>query len=126
MTIRTGCAVLGSAALVVVGLTAQQVAQLPQPFATPSASNQSKSVPQPPGTQLKVPAGFTVSLFADNLQGPRTMIYAPNGDLFVAQSRAGSIVVLRGTNKDGKPDQRFDYATGLQNPFGLAFHEGYL
>jgi len=109
----------------VVGLAAQQAPQLPEPFATPSAPNQSRSVPQPPGAQLNVPAGFSVSLYADNLRGPRTMIFGPGGDLFVAESRAGSIVILRDTNNDGSPDQRFDYATGLENPFGMAFHDGY-
>ena len=50
------------------------------------------------------------------------MEWAPNGDLFAAQSRAGIILVMRG----GNPDMRSEFATGLQNPFGLAFQNGYL
>jgi glucose/arabinose dehydrogenase len=54
------------------------------------------------------------------------MLLAPNGDLFVAQSRPGSVTVLRDTNSDGKPDSRSIYAQGLQGVFGMAFHDGYL
>jgi glucose/arabinose dehydrogenase len=121
-----------SRALVILGvgavgaaLGAQQAPPLPAPFATPSTSNQSSIVPKPAGAELKVPAGFSVSVYADRLAKPRMMLYAPNGDLFVAQSSAGSILVMRGTNKDGVPDQTTQYAAGLQNPFGMAFHDGY-
>ena len=38
--------------------------KLPAPYATPSASNGPKVVPQPTGVALRVPAGFTVAEFA--------------------------------------------------------------
>jgi glucose/arabinose dehydrogenase len=105
---------------------AAQLPQLPEPFATPSVRNTAQVVSKPDSAQLKAPAGFSVSVYADNLQGPRTMLYAPNGDLFVAQSRAGSVIVLRDTNNDGEPDARTVYAQGLNGVFGMAFHDGYL
>jgi len=101
---------------------AQQRLTLPEPFATPSTRNQSTIVPKPEGAALKVPAGFSISLFADNVPQARIMEWAPNGDLFVAQSRASTIMVMRG----GNPDMRSEFATGLQNPFGLAFQNGFL
>ncbi len=100
--------------------------QLPAPFATPSTTNRSQVVPRPDATELKLPAGFTASIFADNLQAPRMLTLAPNGDIFVAQSNAGSILVLRDTDNDGSPDQRSVYAEGLRRPFGMAFQNGYL
>jgi glucose/arabinose dehydrogenase len=103
-----------------------QIAKLADPFATPSVRNAAQIVTKPDNVQLKAPTGFSVSLYADNLQGPRTMVYAPNGDLFVAQSRTGSVVVLRDTNNDGEPDSRTTYAQGLNGVFGMAFHDGYL
>src|SRR5262245_32080210 len=103
-----------------------QIAKLADPFATPSVRNSAQIVAKPDTAQLKAPAGFSVSLYADNLQGPRTMVYAPNGDLFVTQSRAGSVVVLRDANNDGEPDSRTTYAQGLNGVFGMAFHDGYL
>ena len=105
---------------------AAQLPQLPEPFATPSVRNTAQVVTKPDSAQLEAPAGFSVSVYADNLQGPRTMLYAPNGDLFVAQSRAGSVIVLRDTNNDGEPDARTVYAQGLNGVFGMAFHDGYL
>lgn len=107
-------------------LVAAQLPTLPVPFATRSANNAARIVPKPDAAQLKVAAGFAVSVYADRLTNPRTMIYAPNGDLFVAQSSAASVVILRDTNNDGEPDARFVYAEGLQGVFGMAFHEGYL
>jgi glucose/arabinose dehydrogenase len=122
---KTLTAVLSLIGTVAIAALAQ-LPKLPEPFATPSVSNSARIVAQPANTQLKVPAGFSVSLYADNLEGPRTMLYAPNGDLFVAQSRAASVIVLRDTNNDGIPDMRIVYAKGLQGVFGMAFHDGYL
>jgi glucose/arabinose dehydrogenase len=47
-----------------------------------------------------VPAGFTVSVYAE-LQAPRMMAYAPNGDLFVSSPGANRIWALRDANNDG-------------------------
>jgi glucose/arabinose dehydrogenase len=53
------------------------------------------------------------------------MALAPNGDVFLADSSAGTIWVLRDTNGDGIADARWPFATGLTQPFGMAFHEGW-
>jgi len=83
---------------------------LPVPgFATP---NFSEAVPKPPKVQLKVPAGFVVSLYADNLPGVRWMQWAPNGDLFVSQYNRSTITILRDTDRDGKPNVQTVYANG--------------
>jgi glucose/arabinose dehydrogenase len=47
----------------------------------------------------------------------------PNGDIFVTESRANEIKVLRDSNGDGKPDQTETFTTAaLNKPFGLAFY----
>ena len=112
-------------ASVCAALMAQQPS-LPEPFATPSTRNAAQVIPRPDGAELRVPAGFSISIFADKLSQPRLMEWAPNGDLFVAQSRPGSVVVLRDKDNDGIPETRTVYAEGLQGVFGMAFHEGYL
>jgi glucose/arabinose dehydrogenase len=58
-----------------------------------------------------VPAGFTVSVYAE-LQAPRLMVYAPNGDLFVSSPAANNITVLRDANNDGVFESRGVYAQG--------------
>jgi glucose/arabinose dehydrogenase len=97
------------------------VADLPQPYATESARNSARIVPRPADAWPQAPAGFKVELYASELQGPRTIRQAPNGDLFVAETRAGNIKVFRGRSADGKPEQVSVYATGLRQPYGIAF-----
>ncbi len=99
------------------------VADLPQPFATQSSGNPPKDVPRPANMWPKAPAGFEVQLYAnDGMTLPRKLRTAPNGDLFLADSEAGQIDLFRGVTKDGKPEQRSVFATGLRRPFGIAFY----
>jgi len=96
-------------------------ADLPKPGATPSVANVSRSVPRPASAIPQVPAGFKVELFADGLSGPRIMRVAPNGDVFIAETRAGRIRVLRAPDGASKPTVNEIYASGLNRPFGIAF-----
>ena len=94
---------------------------LPPPGATPSAANISRVVPRPAAAVPQVPAGFKIELFAEGLSGPRMMRVAPNGDIFVAETRAGRIRVLRAADGQSKPSVNEIYASGLSQPFGIAF-----
>jgi glucose/arabinose dehydrogenase len=96
-------------------------ADLPKPGATPSAANVSRVVPRLPSAVPQVPAGFKVELFADGLSGPRIMRVAPNGDIFIAETRSGRIRVLRAADGASKPSANEIYASGLHEPFGIAF-----
>jgi glucose/arabinose dehydrogenase len=79
-------------------------------------------VPKPPGAELRVPAGFAINIFASDLQAPRTMRLAPNGDIFVAETAAGRIVVMR-PSTDGTQAQLVTiFAQGLTGPFGIQFY----
>jgi glucose/arabinose dehydrogenase len=97
-------------------------ADMPAPYATASVRNQPKIAPPPEGAMPQVPAGFRVVKFADGLNKPRMIRTAPNGDLFVAESNANRIRVLRDANGDGKPEINEIFAEGLNQPFGIAFH----
>src|ERR1700722_8148555 len=94
---------------------------LPPPGATPSVANVSHVVPRPAAAIPQVPAGFKVELFAEGLSGPRIMRVAPNGDIFVAETRSGRIRVLRATDGASRPTVNEIYASGLKQPFGIAF-----
>src|SRR5437773_5395208 len=74
-----------------------QVERLPAP-ASPSPKP-SRPVPRPEGMMPSAP-GFTVSSYAE-LQLPRMMVYAPNGDLFVSSPGTNTITVLRDADNDG-------------------------
>ena len=59
-------------------------------------------------------------------KGLRMMAVAPNGDLFVSDTRTGKIYVMPDRDGDGMADQSSIFAEDLQKPHGLAFHKGYL
>jgi len=98
------------------------VADLPKPYATESASNGPKLVARPDKVWPAAPEGFKVELYAKDLDNPRTLRTAPNGDILVAETDPGNILVFRGMTADGKPEQTATYATGFQRPYGLAFY----
>jgi glucose/arabinose dehydrogenase len=95
---------------------------LPQPFATSSSGNPPRLVPRPANAWPQAPAGFKVELYATNLDQPREIRTAPNGDLFVAESHLGQIKIFRGRDEDGKPEQVSVFAGGMDLPFGIAFY----
>jgi hypothetical protein len=94
---------------------------LPQPGATASAANVSRVVARPSGAVPQVPPGFKIELFAEGLSGPRIIRVAPNGDIFVAETRAGRVRVLRAADGAAKPGTNEIFASGLHAPFGIAF-----
>ena len=98
------------------------VSDLPAPYATASAGNGPQVVPRPENAWPQVPAGFKVELYASDLDRPRLIRTAPNGDIFVAESYPGVIKVFRGTTADGKAEQMSVFATGLNRVFGINFY----
>jgi glucose/arabinose dehydrogenase/cytochrome c2 len=87
---------------------------LPVPFATPSARNAPDIVDVPAGARPRVPPGFVVERLPYDLDQPRQIRVAPNGDVFVVESSYGRIMVLG--------DQAADvFADGMKLPFGIAF-----
>lgn len=118
------------------------VTDLPGPNPEEAVNNTPHLIPRPKEAWPIAPRGFKVTLYAggdaapmqraDNkeymeLSGgtftmPRLLRTAPNGDIFVADSGAGSILVLRGIGADGKAAHIEKFATGLDHPFGIAFY----
>ena len=104
-------------------LLSQQNSTAPQPRANalpavgPAQPKFGRPVPRPDGMLPNVPDGFTVSVYAE-LQAPRMMVYAPNGDLFVSSPTANSITVLRDANNDGRiaESEKSVFAQGAPPP----------
>jgi glucose/arabinose dehydrogenase/cytochrome c2 len=97
-------------------------ADLPPPFSTPSAQNGPDVVSPPAGAHPEVPPGFRVDVFAHDLLGPRLLRVSPSGDLFVAESQAGRVRVLRAADGSRAAEREEIFATGLDRPFGIAFY----
>jgi glucose/arabinose dehydrogenase len=98
------------------------LADLPQPYASKSANNDADVVPRPDNVWPQTLPGFKVQLYATGLDNPRLIRTAPNGDMFVAESKGGDIRVFRGITTDGKLETTQVFATGLAMPFGIAFY----
>ena len=124
--------------------TASNTLELPAPYATESSKKFSNVTGWSEGQTPTAPAGFTVTKFAGDLVNPRWIYVAPNGDILVAESNteqkgvkkaeavvsgkaksqrlgesANRITLFRDTNKDGKPELREVFLTGLNQPFGM-------
>ena len=98
------------------------IADLPEPHATRSVDNGPNLVERPNNALPQAPAGFKVTLYADGFEENRLIRTAPNGDIFLADSRPGVIRVLHGVGPDGHAQQTETFATGLKQPFGIAFY----
>ena len=95
---------------------------LPAPYATKSAVNGPDVVDRPNDAWPQAPAGFKVERYTTDVTGPRKIITAPNGDVFVAESHDGDIKIFRGITPDGKPQRMAVFATNLSQPYGIAFY----
>jgi glucose/arabinose dehydrogenase len=121
---------LGCALLLAVPSVAQvtngKKPNLPAPFATQSAGNGPKKDKPPAGFLPKVPSGFQVTVYANDFSNPRFLAVAPDGDIFVAETGAGKIIVLRDPQHGGGTPQKEVFAEKLNRPFGIAFHDDYV
>lgn len=97
---------------------------LPKPYASPAVDNTSQVVPRPTGALPKAPAGFVVSVFAAGISDARWMTIAPNGDVFLAESDPGKIVVLRPSADGSHAATVSTFASGFSQPHGLAIRNG--
>ena len=97
-------------------------ADLPPPKPEESVSNSASLISRPEGAWPVAPPGFKVELYAQGFRVPRLMRTAPNGDVFLADTAAGEIKVLRGLGPDGKAATVETFASGLKAPFGIAFY----
>jgi glucose/arabinose dehydrogenase len=77
-------------------------------------------------TQLKAPPGFHISVFAEQVEGARMMIFTPGGVLLVSESGEGKVVALPDSKHAGKAERTVTVLDGLNEPHGLAFYEGKL
>ena len=95
---------------------------LPPPYATKSANNNPRIIRRPAGAQLHVPPGFKIEEYASGFSYPRFLLTAPNGDIFVTESRSDSIKVLRDGGGKATPKTEIFADRDMNDPFGLAFY----
>lgn len=73
---------------------------------------------------IKMPEGFSIDIYAEDVPNARSMALSPNGTLFVGNRSEDKVYALRDTDGDNKIDERFVIATDLNMPNGVAFNNG--
>lgn len=59
-----------------------------------------------PPSELDVPPGFEVQVFADDLVNPRMLAVHDSGTVYVTRRKLGDVLMLRDTDGDGRADER--------------------
>ena len=86
-----------------------------------SSSNFPGTVEIPEGAMPAVPEGFKAEMVASGIENPRAIRFAPNGDLFIASSEPGEVLVLHWDEGATEPTQTV-FASDLMQPYGIAFY----
>lgn len=95
---------------------------LPAPALREDVENPADVVALPDGGKPLAPEGFEVELVAEGFQQPRVIRTAPNGDIFVSDSEANEVHILRMHDRSAEPEEHSVFASGLNQPYGIAFY----
>lgn len=85
-----------------------------------------EEVEDPRLSTIKVPEGFKVSIFADNVENARSMTRGANGTIFVGTRDNDKVFALVDNDGDGIAEEQHVIAKGLSTPNGVAFKDGSL
>jgi glucose/arabinose dehydrogenase len=77
-------------------------------------------------SKLKLPEGFHISVFANDIDSARMLTLSPGGVLLVSESGEGKVVALPDPKRSGKAARVVNVLSGLNEPHGIAFYEGKL
>ena len=73
---------------------------------------------------IKLPEGFSIDVYAYDVENARSMCLAPDGTLFVGTRSAGFVYALQDTDGDLKIDKSFTLIEDGNMPNGVAFKDG--
>jgi len=76
--------------------------------------------------KIKLPPGFHISVFADQIENARSLALGAKGTVFVSTRQNDKVYALVDADGDGKADKVYIIAHGLKTPNGVAFHNGAL
>ncbi len=76
--------------------------------------------------QLRLPPGFRIGVYAQDMANVRWLQPMPNGDVYASRREQGDVVLLRDTNRDGRVDEKRVVVQNLKNVHGLALRGGQL
>jgi glucose/arabinose dehydrogenase len=77
-------------------------------------------------SQIKLPQGFAIEVYAAGIGNARQMALGDKGTLFVGSRTAGNVYAVIDSDGDHKADEVLTIARGLTSPSGIAFRDGSL
>ena len=75
---------------------------------------------------IKLPAGFTIDIYAEGVENARQMVRGDDGTIFVGSRRAGKVWALTDVDGDQRADQVRLIDEDLKQPSGVEFRDGAL
>src|SRR6184192_3370383 len=76
--------------------------------------------------KIKLPPGFTIAVYADNVPNARGMTLGKNGTLFVGSRSKGDVYAVVDTDGNQRANKVYTLARALNMPVGVAYRNGSL
>lgn len=77
-----------------------------------------------PLDKIKLPKGFSIEIFAEDVENARSLCRGDRGTIFVGSMKAKTVYALVDTDGDQKADKQYIIASDLNTPNGVAFLNG--
>jgi len=79
-----------------------------------------------PIDRLKLPEGFKIEVYADSIDGARSMAMGDDGTLFVGTRNEKTVYAIQDRDQDFRADNVIVLDTAYESPNGIAFKDGSL
>jgi glucose/arabinose dehydrogenase len=114
-------------------LDAGQIGAIADFLLAPNAANAANAAPvkaapaatYPELANFRLPVGFSISVFSDQVESARSLAVSPSGVVYVGSGKAGKVYALVSSKHDNVIDKVVVVAEGLQQP-NVAWHDGVL
>lgn len=90
------------------------------PPAGGAATKEDEAVKNETDMPLWLSNGFSISIFAKDLGGPRVIMWGPDGNLWTSIPSQGKVVSLKDADGDGFAEEAVTVLDGLNRPHGMA------
>lgn len=117
--IGVGIASLAAALAVAYALAPNGLAQ------APARTGGGMPDARPQLDKLKLPPGFSATVYTPDVPGARSMALAPDGTLFIG-TRRGTVYAVLDRDRNNSAESVVPVATNLRTPNGVAFKDGAL
>ena len=74
--------------------------------------------------RIKLPEGFQIEIFADEVSNARSLTLGTNGTVFVGNRKGDKIYALVDADKDGRAEKKYVIIKNWDTPNGVAFRDG--